>query len=125
QGFLQSGLTAFQGGHRRLQAPVGFLEGELLLGSGLGGLPIGLLPCRLSRHPLASSPLGRRALCCPPPVSSPVGPCLLAHHPAGQIPIPHPDLDQDRKSTRLNSSHVKISYAVFCLKKKNKKYNEP
>src|SRR5690606_40920005 len=29
-----------------------------------------------------------------------------------------PDL-ADRKSTRLNSSHVKISYAVFCLKKKN------
>src|SRR5690625_5453775 len=29
--------------------------------------------------------------------------------------------DQDRKSTRLNSSHVAISYAVFCLKKKNKK----
>src|SRR5690606_41376180 len=27
---------------------------------------------------------------------------------------------EDRKSTRLNSSHVKISYAVFCLKKKNK-----
>src|SRR5690606_39986263 len=27
-------------------------------------------------------------------------------------------LTQDRKSTRLNSSHVKISYAVFCLKKK-------
>src|SRR5690606_5254368 len=31
----------------------------------------------------------------------------------------------DRKSTRLNSSHVKISYAVFCLKKKkNKRRNE-
>src|SRR5438874_9929580 len=31
----------------------------------------------------------------------------------------------DRKSTRLNSSHVEISYAVFCLKKKNKKkYNQ-
>src|SRR5690606_39378083 len=29
----------------------------------------------------------------------------------------------DRKSTRLNSSHVKISYAVFCLKKKKKKNN--
>src|SRR5207249_6074650 len=29
-------------------------------------------------------------------------------------------LRQDRKSTRLNSSHVSISYAVFCLKKKNK-----
>src|SRR5690606_41363222 len=29
-----------------------------------------------------------------------------------------PATDRDRKSTRLNSSHVKISYAVFCLKKK-------
>src|SRR5690554_1222986 len=29
--------------------------------------------------------------------------------------------NQDRKSTRLNSSHVRISYAVFCLKKKKKK----
>src|SRR5690625_1239507 len=29
------------------------------------------------------------------------------------------DHDEDRKSTRLNSSHVAISYAVFCLKKKN------
>src|SRR2546430_4002232 len=28
--------------------------------------------------------------------------------------------DQDRKSTRLNSSHSQISYAVFCLKKKNR-----
>src|SRR5690625_5405773 len=28
----------------------------------------------------------------------------------------------DRKSTRLNSSHVAISYAVFCLKKKNRRY---
>src|SRR5690606_40886173 len=30
-----------------------------------------------------------------------------------------PRAPEDRKSTRLNSSHVKISYAVFCLKKKN------
>src|SRR2546430_4213057 len=30
----------------------------------------------------------------------------------------------DRKSTRLNSSHSQISYAVFCLKKKNKKKRE-
>src|SRR3712207_9286431 len=30
----------------------------------------------------------------------------------------HPGLRQDRKSTRLNSSHANISYAVFCLKKK-------
>src|SRR3712207_8000562 len=31
------------------------------------------------------------------------------------------DAGLDRKSTRLNSSHANISYAVFCLKKKNKK----
>src|SRR5438876_8169372 len=30
-----------------------------------------------------------------------------------------PNVDRDRKSTRLNSSHPSISYAVFCLKKKN------
>src|SRR2546428_9868674 len=30
---------------------------------------------------------------------------------------------RDRKSTRLNSSHDQISYAVFCLKKKKKNYN--
>src|SRR5699024_11463106 len=33
-------------------------------------------------------------------------------------------LNEDRKSTRLNSSHVSISYAVFCLKKKKKKTNK-
>src|SRR2546426_6005897 len=31
----------------------------------------------------------------------------------------------DRKSTRLNSSHLVISYAVFCLKKKKKEKNNP
>src|SRR5436853_1276458 len=42
-----------------------------------------------------------------------------------QVIIVDPDsaeanaLSQDRKSTRLNSSHLGISYAVFCLKKKN------
>src|SRR5690606_39789858 len=37
------------------------------------------------------------------------------HHGGGRLPIGRRG---DRKSTRLNSSHVKISYAVFCLKKK-------
>src|SRR5436305_9849578 len=40
-------------------------------------------------------------------------PCYLFALVAG-------DLKADRKSTRLNSSHVRISYAVFCLKKKKK-----
>src|SRR2546426_5108368 len=33
----------------------------------------------------------------------------------------HIQVNEDRKSTRLNSSHLVISYAVFCLKKKKKK----
>src|SRR5699024_12659811 len=36
-------------------------------------------------------------------------------------PGAHVKYVEDRKSTRLNSSHVSISYAVFCLKKKRKK----
>src|SRR6266478_7485835 len=36
---------------------------------------------------------------------------------------PESQLCQDRKSTRLNSSHSQISYAVFCLKKKKKTQN--
>src|SRR5258707_11894255 len=35
--------------------------------------------------------------------------------------VPHGLVCQDRKSTRLNSSHANISYAVFCLKKKKNK----
>src|SRR5436305_4722542 len=41
---------------------------------------------------------------------------LLGAGAAGGGPAP----GRDRKSTRLNSSHVRISYAVFCLKKKKK-----
>src|SRR3712207_8447507 len=37
--------------------------------------------------------------------------------------VPRPPDGEDRKSTRLNSSHANISYAVFCLKKKKKKTN--
>src|SRR5687768_17772339 len=37
---------------------------------------------------------------------------------------PRQEADRDRKSTRLNSSHGYISYAVFCLKKKKKKREE-
>src|SRR5699024_4188033 len=55
---------------------------------------------------------------------------IVAASVFGQIPIAlgfalllrKNGLFQDRKSTRLNSSHVSISYAVFCLKKKKKYY---
>src|SRR3712207_8869002 len=38
----------------------------------------------------------------------------------GRRDLVHRDAARDRKSTRLNSSHANISYAVFCLKKKKK-----
>src|SRR2546422_8065489 len=41
-----------------------------------------------------------------------------SYRPAGRLPI-HAAQPADRKSTRLNSSHGYISYADFCLKKKN------
>src|SRR5688572_31199264 len=45
------------------------------------------------------------------------GPCAAASR--GLVPAVRPA--RDRKSTRLNSSHSQISYAVFCLKKKKKR----
>src|SRR5690606_42016735 len=59
------------------------------------------------RPPDPRSELGFRAVAC---VGSALE-ALLSRRPR----------QQDRKSTRLNSSHVKISYAVFCLKKKKKR----
>src|SRR3712207_8278061 len=47
-------------------------------------------------------------------VADGVGEPRHAHRPG----IEGGDMQQDRKSTRLNSSHANISYAVFCLKKK-------
>src|SRR5690606_41091156 len=45
---------------------------------------------------------------------------LFIHEGSGDFYCDYGHLTlRDRKSTRLNSSHVKISYAVFCLKKKN------
>src|SRR5690349_22989266 len=46
-------------------------------------------------------------------------------HGPGPRSAAAPDDAIDRKSTRLNSSHVEISYAVFCLKKKKKPVRSP
>src|SRR5205814_8801613 len=50
---------------------------------------------------------------------------VAQHRPVGRVAAGLPWLHdgQDRKSTRLNSSHLGISYAVFCLKKKKKNKN--
>src|SRR2546430_775351 len=44
----------------------------------------------------------------------------LLRHARGYCAVTNPLVNSDRKSTRLNSSHSQISYAVFCLKKKKK-----
>src|SRR5438477_8358831 len=51
-------------------------------------------------------------------VSDRLGGHFVQGHVDGPALLPFPE---DRKSTRLNSSHMSISYAVFCLKKKNNK----
>src|SRR5260221_13929601 len=50
---------------------------------------------------------------------------LLTHSLSGKaLAVRRVTENTDRKSTRLNSSHTVISYAVFCLKKKNKLYED-
>src|SRR2546427_8600662 len=60
-----------------------------------------VLDLKHARLLLRDRPRSPEGWCSPPPASPPRA---------------------DRKSTRLNSSHSQISYAVFCLKKKKKKY---
>src|SRR5438270_8009034 len=61
-------------------------------------------PLAGARHPLWKSRRGQRS-----------------QQPPGELQIAGERRVIDRKSTRLNSSHSQISYAVFCLKKKKKK----
>src|SRR5690554_3048818 len=65
--------------------------------------------------PLPEASQGRQACQASPPHAEPRrgAPLLLL-----TAPLPRTPPGRDRKSTRLNSSHVRISYAVFCLKKK-------
>src|SRR5205814_8924251 len=65
--------------------------------------------------PRSASPRGRQD----PPAPRP----LRQGCPTRTAPIPNGEAE-DRKSTRLNSSHLGISYAVFCLKKKKKPNNQ-
>src|SRR5689334_24786540 len=64
----------------------------------------------------SSVPVPRRSqpvVVVPRPIGAPESRVRVPAAPLGPAPL-------DRKSTRLNSSHSSISYAVFCLKKKNK-----
>src|SRR5204862_1370319 len=80
-------------------------------------------PTRRSAPPSASRPARRRRSCRARAQS-----CVWRWRTSRENgrhdgPARRPEV-QDRKSTRLNSSHVEISYAVFCLKKKKKKTNK-
>src|SRR2546428_5705260 len=50
---------------------------------------------------------------------------LLTYEPGSALWVPIKEGGLDRKSTRLNSSHDQISYAVFCLKKKKRSAATP
>src|SRR5689334_24015412 len=63
-------------------------------------------------------PLGALTLAGSPLASIPIASIALGDTPLSGIDI-NPDGAGDRKSTRLNSSHSSISYAVLCLKKKS------
>src|SRR3712207_8295747 len=80
------------------------------------------LPGPLPRLPAAGSCTGCAS------AGTPLLPCLLCSHLFKESfpDLAHHRLEQvDRKSTRLNSSHANISYAVFCLKKNKHNINSP
>src|SRR5689334_23727726 len=75
------------------------------------------LPISGKRRRLSEASKSSWARCCAGPISA-GGLRLSIASPLGRSHVP------DRKSTRLNSSHSSISYAVFCLKKKKTEKRE-
>src|SRR6266511_3287574 len=132
------GLTARAVLGRDVGEPVLPAEGVARLGGdAFGGEPVGALPAHLVAEagaPVAKALVQRREAKAPARLKLTVRKgheVVLAHDLAGALPqelraavegreaadVGLPQVHRrDRKSTRLNSSHVKISYAVFCLK---------
>src|SRR5699024_11573933 len=77
----------------------------------IGTVMVMMVPSFVS---ICKSPFTNSSLSLIPSMPLPGSPALFCG-------IPIPSSFTDRKSTRLNSSHVSISYAVFCLKKKKTK----
>src|SRR5690606_42052228 len=75
-------------------------------------------PAEPSETAQAKTGLPESAPSMTPPATAPVAGARVQEPPQATL---SGQTDLDRKSTRLNSSHVKISYAVFCLKKKTTK----
>src|SRR3712207_8693665 len=83
------------------------------------------LPIFVHHHRQHADGHGRRAAAADPPGAQRLGIPARLRPPGAAAAALRADGDpqpEDRKSTRLNSSHANISYAVFCLIKKNKPY---
>src|SRR5439155_19282229 len=96
--------------------------------------PLILAPCDATLSPLFSSPSRhhRDLHSFPTRRSSDLSATVASLNVVGAANLPCASVlerseaqGRDRKSTRLNSSHVAISYAVFCLKKKRKRSSNP
>src|SRR5699024_12067154 len=116
---IQSAETAQEGAAERLAAAQkanGFLPN--LLGV-LANAPTALETYQTvtqinNRNSLSSAE--REVIQITAAVTNGCGFCVAGHTKLAKVAL---KLSEDRKSTRLNSSHVSISYAVFCLKKTN------
>src|SRR5438034_3712169 len=114
---------AFVADGRYRLAALSSRAGAFLAAADVQGLPAPVIRCREPRltliellhlfHPPASPNAGIDA-------SARVAPDARVH-PTATVSALAVGCTRDRKSTRLNSSHTVISYAVFCLKKKKKK----
>src|SRR2546422_9758115 len=109
------GLTVFSG-HLSWDATVGAATAFRLVSvSAFASSAVATIPPLMFVHPSRCQRSNSRARLIGPGLSRMMG-------PRGSLCKPvHSCSSGDRKSTRLNSSHGYISYAVFCLKKKKKK----
>src|SRR5437870_10146026 len=111
-------------GEETTYAPSNFIAGPAVSHHGVRG---GCHPLRVDLgHNGTAKRHGRRkraTLCDRVLLQGEVGPCGGVSGALQKKSLSAAEEREDRKSTRLNSSHVAISYAVFCLKKKKKKKN--
>src|SRR5690349_1796739 len=111
------------GGERRCTPRHGFCVGHDRLCPRLAA--VAGRPCRHMARDLSRRQAEMILPPIPDSVPSPLGPVPVVFvknlHTKGPERADALGYFEDRKSTRLNSSHVEISYAVFCLKKKKKK----
>src|SRR5438045_6658943 len=97
--------------------------GGLAAAKALGKAPVEVILIDRTNHHVFQPLLYQVAtsVLAPSQMSSPIREVLRRHRNTTVIMGEVTGVDKDRKSTRLNSSHLGISYAVFCLKKKKKK----